>query len=87
MIDRTPFPYIYAVVIAWSRCRCLDIIPGGVIKPIFSVPLFPHFFQNNQDIGYLYDKTFAFDRCHRSWAAKTPVKHERHLKYLNQIFP
>ena len=26
--------------------------------------------------------TFIFDRCHRIWAAETPVKYERDLKYM-----
>ena len=26
--------------------------------------------------------TFIFDRCHRSWAAETPAKYERDLKYV-----
>ena len=26
--------------------------------------------------------TFIFDRCHRSWAAKTPVKYKRDIQYV-----
>ena len=38
----------------------------GVTKPIFSVPLFSHFFPNDQNSGYLYDIKLIFGRCHRS---------------------
>ena len=29
---------------------------------------------------------FIFDRCHHSWAAETPDKYERNLKYLTYVF-
>ena len=61
--------------------------PGvGVTKAIFSVPLFSHFFPNDQNSGYLYDIKFIFGWCHRSWAAVTPGKYEHDWKYLNYIF-
>ena len=47
----------------------------GFTKPIFSVPLFP-IFPNDQNSGYLYDIKFIFGRCRRSWAAETPDKYE-----------
>ena len=37
-------------------------------------------------MGNLYDITFKFDKCHRSWAAETPDKHECDLKYLTYTF-
>ena len=61
--------------------------PGvGVTKSIFSVPLFSHFFPNDQNSGYLYDIKFIFGRCHRSWAAKTPGKYEHDWNYLTYTF-
>ena len=40
-------------------------------------------FQNNQNIGYLYNITFIFGRRHRSWATEPPVKYERDEKNLS----
>ena len=59
---------------------------GGVTKPIFPVPFFFHFFQNFQNTLYLYIITFIFDMCHCSWAAETPDKYERDLKYPTYTF-
>ena len=58
--------------------------PGvGITKPIFSFPLFSHFFfQNAQNTGCQYDISHIFVRCHCSWAAETPDKFERDWKYL-----
>ena len=58
----------------------------GVTKPIFSVPLFSHFFPNDQNSGYLYDIKFIFDRCHCSWAVETPGKYEHDWNYLTYTF-
>ena len=58
----------------------------GVTKPIYSVPLFSHFFHINQNNGYLHDITFIFDRCHCSWAAETPDKYEFDQKSLTYTF-
>ena len=69
-----------------SRCQPLydrnfSVQPGvGVTDPIFSF-IFPNF-HNNQNNGCVYNITFIFDRCHHSWAAKTPGKYERGWKYL-----
>ena len=61
--------------------------PGvGVTKPIFSVPLFSRFFPNDENSGCLNDIKFIFGRCHRSWAAETPGKHEHDCKYLSYTF-
>ena len=61
--------------------------PGvGVTKPIFSVPLFSHFFPNDENSGYLNDIKFIFGRCHRSWASGTPEKYEYDWKYLTYTF-
>ena len=43
-------------------------------------------FHNNQNNDYLYDMTFIFDRCLRSWAVETPDKYERDWKYVTYIF-
>ena len=37
--------------------------------------------------GYLYATTFICGRCHRSWAAGTPDKYERDLKYWTYALP
>ena len=58
----------------------------AVTETIFSVPFIFPTFQNDQNNGYLYDTTFMFDRCHRSWAAETPGKYERGWKYLAYTF-
>ena len=63
-------------------------LPGvGVTKPISSVTSFLSLLQNYQNPGHPYDITFIFGRCHRSWAAETPVKYECDLKYLTYAFP
>ena len=43
-------------------------------------------FQNHQNTCYLCNITFIFDRCQCSWAAETPDKYERDLKYLTYVF-
>ena len=63
----------------------------GVTKPISSVPLCCHFFQIYQNIGYLLNIIFIFDRCHRSWATVTSVKHGCDIKiqaccFIRSIF-
>ena len=57
----------------------------AVTKPIFSFP-------NNKNIGYLFNNTFIFDRCHRSLGAAASVKnklksihHVIHLSNMNVI--
>ena len=70
---------------------------GGGYKANFLRSVIFTIFQNNENTGYLYDITFIFDRCHRSWAhrswaAETPDKYERDWKditytLLNQSFP
>ena len=61
--------------------------PGvGFTKPIFSVPLFSHFFPNDQNSGYLYDMKLIFGRCHRRWAAETLGKYEHDWNYLTYTF-
>ena len=47
--------------------------------------IFP-IFQNDQNTDNLYDITFIFDGCHRSWAAETLDKFERDWKYLTYTF-
>ena len=75
-----------AVTLVWFS-NLFQGMPGvGVTKHIFSVPLFSLFFQDDQNTGYLYDITFIFDRCRRSWAAETPDKYERYWKYLSYTF-
>ena len=49
----------------------------GITKPIFSVPVFPHFFQHCQNIV-----TLIFYRCCRSSAAVVPVRCERDFRNL-----
>ena len=49
---------------------------GGSNKTIFFVfRYFPNF-QNYQNIGYLLNIMFIFDRCHHSLAVETPAKYE-----------
>ena len=50
----------------WPFVSIMFLSGVGVTKPIFSVPLFSHFFSNDQNSGYLYDIKFVFGRCHRS---------------------
>ena len=58
---------------------------GGYKADFLRSVIFP-IFHNNQNNGYLYDITFLFDRCHRSWAAETPDKYEHGWKYLTYTF-
>ena len=37
-------------------------------------------------MGYLYDITFIFGRCHHSWGVETHDRHEHDLKYLSYTF-
>ena len=57
-------------------CHFLFLSRVGVAEPIFFFPLFSQFFQNHQNIVYLSNITFIFDRCHCSLAAETPAKYE-----------
>ena len=69
-----------------STCPLTDGPGVGVTKPFFSVPLFSHFFPNDQNSDYLYDIKFIFDSCHRSWAAETPGIYEHDRNYLTYTF-
>ena len=60
----------------------LQLWGGGYWTYFIRSVIFP-FFQDDQNTGYLYDVTFIFDRCHRSWAAETPDKYERYWKYIS----
>ena len=55
----------------WERNRSITCPVVGVTKTICSVTLF---FQNHQNISYLLNITFIFDRCRRSSAAVTTLK-------------
>ena len=57
----------------------------GLLNQLLRSVIFP-ILQNDQNTGYQYTITFIFDRCHRTLAAETPVKHERDLKWLTCIF-
>ena len=54
--------------INWTWLQLLERW-GGVTKPLFFFLLFPYVFDNYQNTGHLYDITFIFDTCHRSWTA------------------
>ena len=71
----------------------LPKVPGKTIKPWYYRPgvgllsqysPFRYFrnFQIDQNTRYLYDITFIFNRCQRSWAAETPDKYERDWDYI-----
>ena len=74
-------------------CSCVNafkifeaVNPGlGVTKPISP---FRYFFKFSRKLKYWlpYAITFIFYRCHRSWAAETPDKYGRGLKYQTYTF-
>ena len=74
----------YACIRLLNSQKTPHTAPVRVTKPIFFVPLFP-VFQNYKNTHCLYDIKFIFDRCHSCWAAKTPDKYERDLKYSTYI--
>ena len=54
----------------------LSALPGwGLLSQFSTFRYFPIFY-NDQNIGYLHDIAFKFDRCLRNWAAETPDKYE-----------
>ena len=60
-------------------------------KPIFIPSVIFLIFQNNENnenenIGYLWNTPFIFDRCHHSWAAETPDKYECDVTDLTNTF-
>ena len=63
-------------------CKCWD--GGHWDNSLCSVIIL--IFRNDQNTGYLYNIMFIFDRCHHRWAAETPGKCERDLKYLTYTF-
>ena len=54
----------------------------GVIKPIFSVPLIPLIFRIIKTLVICMLSRSWLTGVNHSWAAKTPDKYERDLKYL-----
>ena len=60
--------------------------PGVGVTSLFSPFRYFPIFQNDQNTGYLYDTTYIFARCHRSWSAATHSKYERDRKYLTYTF-
>ena len=48
----------------------------GVAKPNFLYFIIFPIFHHSQNTGNLLNTTFILDRCHRSWAAVTPVEYE-----------
>ena len=67
---------------AWSLIG--QIWVGGT-RTIFSLPLFPHFL-NDQNNGYLHNTIFIFAKCHNSWGVETPVWYEHGWKYSTYTF-
>ena len=58
----------------------------GVTRDISAIGNFLHYFQRYKNTFYLLIIMFIFVRCHRSYAALTPVKYEHDLKNLTRDF-
>ena len=65
----------------------LQLLGWGLLYP--ASPFCCYFFKvfsNFQNTRCLFNISFIFDRCCRSWAAETPVKYESETKHLTNMF-
>ena len=75
------------VFIRWlvTTIFLLQILGGNYEANFPRFVILPNF-QHHENTRYLFNITFIFDRCHRSWVAMTPVKHECDVKKWTGTF-
>ena len=85
---RNEWTFNYFIWLYSSRWGGVGVCGGGgwwLLRQFLYSVIFT-IFQNDQNIGSLYNVTFISDRCHSSRAAETPDKYEGDLKYLFYTF-